>query len=439
MISLTTGQLETWLDQVLWPFIRVGSGLMVAPVFSGQTVPVRIRIVLAGAIALILAPTIVIPPELSAFSIAGLVVTAQQVVIGIALGFCLQLVFDAITLGGQLIANSMGLSYALSLDPVRGTGSTALGEMYSIFVTLVFLALNGHLRLIEVLADGFRTLPIGGSGFGPANLWQVVIWGGTLFGGALSIALPAITALLIVNLAFGMVSRAAPALNLMAVGFPVMLIFGLLVLVVSVPQLLSGFERLLEQVLHGTAVTVGRTDLTMAENENGQDRTEQPTQKRLDEARRSGQVPRSRDLTTAAVVLIAGLGLRIAGSGMASGYVGLMKSALSLSREQVLDENRLLPELVALAWQGLIAAAPIMGLTMVAALLAPLAIGGWNMSFEALVPNFSRLNLVEGLKRLFTMARHHGTDQGLRQVPVGGHHRRGVPARQDRGTAGLER
>jgi flagellar biosynthetic protein FliR len=156
-------------------------------------------------------------------------------------------VLDAITLGGQLIANSMGLSYALTLDPVRGTGSTALGEMYSIFVTLVFLALNGHLRLIEVLADGFRTLPIGGTGFGAANLWQVVIWGGTLFGGALSIALPAITALLIVNLAFGMVSRAAPALNLMAVGFPVMLIFGLLVLVVSVPQLLSGFERLLEQ------------------------------------------------------------------------------------------------------------------------------------------------------------------------------------------------
>ena len=251
MINLTTGQLEAWIDQFLWPFIRVGSCLMVAPVFSGQTVPVRIRIVLAGAIALILAPTIIIPPQLSAFSIEGLMVTAQQVVIGIALGFCLQLVFDAITLGGQLIANSMGLSYALSLDPVRGTGSTALGELYSIFVTLVFLALNGHLRdsSKRYSADGsFRTSArIGGTGFGAASLWQVVIWGGTLFGGALSIALPAITALLIVNLAFGMVSRAAPSLNLMAVGFPVILICGLLVLVVSVPQLLSGFERLLEQ------------------------------------------------------------------------------------------------------------------------------------------------------------------------------------------------
>ena len=190
MITLTTGQLETWLGQVLWPFVRVGSCLMVAPVFSSQAVPARIRIVLAGAIALILAPMIAIPAQLSAFSIEGLVVTAQQVVIGIALGFCLQLVFDAITLGGQLIANSMGLSYALSLDPVRGTGSTALGELYSIFVTLVFLALNGHLRLIEVLADGFRTLPVGGTGFGTADLWQVVTWGGTLFSGALSIALP---------------------------------------------------------------------------------------------------------------------------------------------------------------------------------------------------------------------------------------------------------
>src|ERR1700722_3720171 len=181
MITLTTGQLETWLGQVLWPFVRVGSCLMVAPVFSSQSVPPGIRIVLAGASAMILAPMITIPAQLSAFSLEGLVVTAQQVVIGIALGFCLQLVFDSITLGGQLIANSMGLSYAMSVDPIRGVGTTALGELYTIFVTLVFLALDGHLRLIEVLADGFRTLPVGGSAFGTTDLWQIVIWGGTLF------------------------------------------------------------------------------------------------------------------------------------------------------------------------------------------------------------------------------------------------------------------
>jgi flagellar biosynthesis protein FlhB len=141
----------------------------------------------------------------------------------------------------------------------------------------------------------------------------------------------------------------------------------------------------------------------MAENENGQDQTEQPTQKRLDDARSSGQVPRSRDLSTAAVVLIAGIGIRVAGTGMANGFAGLMKSGLTLSRDQMLDENRLLPDLVALAAQALTATAPILALTLAAALLSPLAIGGWNLSFQALAPNFNRLNPIAGLQRLFTM------------------------------------
>jgi flagellar biosynthesis protein FlhB len=141
----------------------------------------------------------------------------------------------------------------------------------------------------------------------------------------------------------------------------------------------------------------------MAENDSGQDQTEQPTQKRLDEARSSGQVPRSRDLTTAAVVLIAGIGIRVAGAGMANGFAGLMKSGLTLSRDQVLDENLLLPDLVALGARALTATAPILGLTLAAALLSPLAIGGWNLSFQALAPNFTRLDPIAGLKRLFTM------------------------------------
>jgi flagellar biosynthesis protein FlhB len=141
----------------------------------------------------------------------------------------------------------------------------------------------------------------------------------------------------------------------------------------------------------------------MAENENGQDRTEQPTQKRLDEARKGGQVPRSRELTTAAVVLVAGMGLRFSGAGMSAGFAALMKSGLTLSRDQALDQNLMLPNLVALAWQGLVVTGPIFGLTMAAALLSPLAIGGWNMSFTALVPDFSRLNPITGLQRLFSV------------------------------------
>ncbi len=114
-------------------------------------------------------------------------------------------------------------------------------------MTLTFLALNGHLRLIEILVEGFRTLPVGTTGLGPDGLWAIVQWGSTLFSGALSIALPGVTALLIVNLAFGVMSRAAPALNLFAVGLPVSLVFGLGIVLFGLPTVQSGFIKLLQE------------------------------------------------------------------------------------------------------------------------------------------------------------------------------------------------
>src|SRR5579862_2700828 len=134
-----------------------------------------------------------------------------------------------------------------------------------------------------------------------------------------------------------------------------------------------------------------------------QERTERPTQKRLEEARRRGQLPRSRDLTSAAVVLIAGAGLRFLGSHMGAQLYALMQSSLTLSREQVLDENLLVPSLAATVSKALVSCAPVLGLTVLAALLAPLALGGWNLSFEALVPDFTRLSPIGGLQRIFSL------------------------------------
>jgi flagellar biosynthesis protein FliR len=247
MISLTTGQLDAWLAQLLWPFIRIGSCFMVAPAFGARFVPARIRIVLAGAITIIVAPLIPAPTGIATFSPAGLVVTAQQIVIGVALGFSLQLLFDAVTLGGQLLANSMGLSFAFNTDPIHGVETPVLGTLYSMLVMLTFLALNGHLALIEVLVDGFRTLPIGTTGLGQEGLWSIVVWGAQLFSGALAIALPGVTALLIVNIAFGVMSRAAPQLNLFAVGFPISLMFGLLIVLAGLPSMQATFTHLLAE------------------------------------------------------------------------------------------------------------------------------------------------------------------------------------------------
>jgi flagellar biosynthetic protein FlhB len=141
----------------------------------------------------------------------------------------------------------------------------------------------------------------------------------------------------------------------------------------------------------------------MAENEDGQERTESATPKRLEEARRKGQIPRSRDLSAAAVLMASGMGLSFMGTQIAGDLHGMMRRALLLSREEALDSAHLLPALSTAAIDGMLACAPLLGLIMLAALLAPLALGGWSFSTEALMPQFSRLNPMEGVKRMFAM------------------------------------
>ena len=257
MITLTTGQIEGWLAAWLWPFLRIGACLMVAPVFGASFVPARVRLVLAGAIALAIAPLLPPLPAVSPFSGPGLVITAQQVLIGVAIGFVLQIVFDALAMGGQLLANTMGLSFAFNVDPLRGTGAPVVGQFYTLIATLTFLALNGHLAIVQALVDGFTTLPVGMQGLGPEGYWQLVSWGSALFRGALMVALPGLTALLIVNLAFGVVSRAAPTLNLFAIGFPATLIGGLLIILAGLPAMQAGFTALMRETLGLAAMLMG--------------------------------------------------------------------------------------------------------------------------------------------------------------------------------------
>ena len=245
VIELAT--LQHWLGLLFWPFVRIGACLMVAPVFGASYVPPRLRLILAGALTLAVAPLLPAITDVPLLSAAGALVTLQQLLIGAALGFALQMVFDALALGGQLLANGMGLGFAFNLDPLRGVTTPALGQLYVVLGTLTFLALDGHLALISTLVDSFRGLPIGESGLDPARLRGLADWGSMLFSGALRIALPGVTALLVINLAFGVMSRAAPALNLFAVGLPVTLIFGLSIVMFGMPAIGTAFTSLLNE------------------------------------------------------------------------------------------------------------------------------------------------------------------------------------------------
>jgi flagellar biosynthetic protein FliR len=237
VLTLSLSQIETWIGALFWPFLRIGACLMVAPVFGASYVTPRIRIVLAGAVTLVALPMLPPEPALTVLSADGVVTTIQQMLIGIGLGFALQLMFDALTLGGQILANGMGLEFAFNVDPLRGVESPALGQFYSLLGTLVFLALDGHVALIQTLVESFRGLPVGPAGFSPEALHLLANWGSELFLGALRVALPGMTAMLVVNLAFGVTSRAAPALNLFAVGFPITLVFGFVIVLLALPGL----------------------------------------------------------------------------------------------------------------------------------------------------------------------------------------------------------
>jgi flagellar biosynthetic protein FliR len=174
------------------------------------------------------------------------VVTIHQLIIGFATAFTLQLIFDALAMGGQLLANTMGLGFAFNVDPLRGVSTPVLGQLYMILVTLTFLAINGHLVLIEIFVQGFSTLPVSMTGLEGPMIWRLVEWGSQLFAGALTVALPGMAALLVVNLAFGVMSRAAPTLNLFAVGFPITLIAGLIIMYLGLPSVMAAFGQSLE-------------------------------------------------------------------------------------------------------------------------------------------------------------------------------------------------
>jgi flagellar biosynthesis protein FliR len=230
----------------LWPFFRIAGVLMVAPVFGARLVPMRIRLALAVAATFVMSPLLPVTQPFG-LTLAGGVIVLQEVLIGIAMGFVLQMIFDALIIAGQTIAMGMGLGLATMIDPQRGIAVPVISQFFVILGMLIFLALGGHLATIRLIADSFTLLPFG-QPLATDGVWMVVSWGSQMLANAVRIALPASTALLVANIAFGVMSRAAPTLNLFAVGLPAGLLIGFLILLMN----LSHLGALLAQFLQAT-------------------------------------------------------------------------------------------------------------------------------------------------------------------------------------------
>lgn len=248
MLELTSEQIGGWVGQFLLPLFRMASLFMTMPIIGTQLVPMRVRLYLALTVTALIAPTLPAMPQVDAISAKAVWLIGEQILLGAMLGFMLQLFFHIFVVAGQLIAMQMGLGFASMVDPSNGVSVPVLSQFLLLLTTLMFLAMNGHLVVFEVLIDSFTTLPVGqalviGHFYELAGRLSWVLAAGVL------IALPAVTALLIVNLAFGVMTRAAPQLNIFSIGFPMTLVLGLVIFWISISDILGQYQVLATDAL----------------------------------------------------------------------------------------------------------------------------------------------------------------------------------------------
>jgi len=255
-LALNAADVSMWVSRMWWPALRVSGFVLTAPAASDTVVPGRVKIVLTLALAFLLAPLVEVPAGLSIFSAAGMLAAALELLIGVSIGMVVQLAFEALVFAGQSISLTMGLGFATLVDPQRGAQVPVLGQMFMIFGTLIYLSINGHLMLLGALAESFHTLPIGAH-IGQDFLMSVVMWGARVFDTGLLIALPAVIALVIVNLALGVVTRAAPQLNLFGIGFTITLLSGFFVLLSGLDGIMSGIAALIHSALMAVSDLIG--------------------------------------------------------------------------------------------------------------------------------------------------------------------------------------
>jgi flagellar biosynthetic protein FliR len=249
-VNFSTADITLWVTQYFWPFVRIAAFVGVAPVFGTRNVPARVKIVIALSLTIMVAPILPKFQFTDPLSLAGAVITIHQVLIGLVLGFIVTLVFSALIIGGQAVAQLMGLGFASMMDPQNGVSVPVVGQFYTVLATIIFLILNGHLILVDTLVGSFKTMPIGDYSLLPEKLWLVVLWSKWMFIAALVIALPAITSLLLVNVAFGVMTRASPQLNIFAVGFPITILLGFIAMFASLPYFVPKFQEILNQAFH---------------------------------------------------------------------------------------------------------------------------------------------------------------------------------------------
>ena len=250
ILQLDGAEISSWVSRWVWPFTRIAGFFMVMPLFGTRLVTQRIRLLLALFTTAVITPILPPMPIIESIGLATMIIMAQQLLIGIALGFALEVLMQIFILSGQMVAMQTGLGMAQMVDPSNGVNVAVVAQWFLIFVNLLFISLNGHLIAIEILADSFFTIPIGSGGLSGDTLMALAKLAKWMFAAAIVLALPAIASMLVVNIAFGVMARLAPQLNIFAVGFPVTMMLGLIVIWITFSGYGVQFQGLLSELFN---------------------------------------------------------------------------------------------------------------------------------------------------------------------------------------------
>lgn len=238
------------ISQIIWPIGRFSGLFLAAPFFSSNLVPMRIKVVFIFLLSWVCA--FMVPTELSFENFNGLylVYMFQEIAFGVLMGFILQIVFQVFVLVGQIISMQAGLGFAVMVDPMSHASVPIVSQFYSLMIMLVFLALDGHIAVLETLMNSFKMMPIGSLYLENKMVWKVLLFSGWMFKEAVLVSIPAIISLLLISLSIGIVTRVAPQLNIFSLGFPITLMMAIVIIQVCLPSVGEQMVESLEQGMH---------------------------------------------------------------------------------------------------------------------------------------------------------------------------------------------
>lgn len=252
------GAVEGELWRLVFVMTRIGAALLAAPFFGAAAVPMQLRVAMTAGIAVLVCAWVPLQTPPTLLSLSGMVAIGGEVLVGLALGFVLQLSFAAPIVAAEQIGGAMGLSIAATADPLSGAHSPALGQYFMVLLSVVFLGLGAHLTWLRLVVDSYVALPPGAAWLAPAKLAMIAGFATQMFVAAIAIALPVTLVLLLVQLVSAVLSRSAPALNLFSLGLPAGVLAGLAALIAAAPLAAEQFADLSAEALTNAELVIAR-------------------------------------------------------------------------------------------------------------------------------------------------------------------------------------